>query len=87
MLITKQSRLTGKTHTLEIDVTPEQLAAHAAGACIQDVCPQLSVADREFLISGSTQQEWDEAFPEMDDDGDDYELALDPADLDLTRDA
>ena len=67
MLVTKKSLLTGITHTLDIDVTQEQLAAHAAGACIQDVCPNLSAADREFLISGSTQAEWDVAFPDEDD--------------------
>lgn len=68
MLVTKTSLLTGKTHSLDLNVTPEQLAAHAAGACIQDVCPQLNAADREFLISGSTQQEWDDTFKEDEDE-------------------
>lgn len=66
MELTRKSLLTGQTHTLNIDVTQEQLDAWAAGACIQDVAPQLSAADREFIISGSTQEEWDAAFPDED---------------------
>lgn len=62
MQVTKRSMLTGKEHTLEIDITPEQWAEWKAGRLIQDVCPHLSAGDREFLISGSTQAEWDEAF-------------------------
>ena len=62
MQVTKRSAITGKLHTLEIDITPEQVAQWQAGGMIQDVCPNLSVADREFLISGSTQEEWDKFF-------------------------
>jgi Na+-transporting NADH:ubiquinone oxidoreductase subunit NqrF len=62
MRITKRSALTGKVHTLEIDITPEQVEQWQAGGMIQDVCPHLSVSDREFLISGSTQEEWDKFF-------------------------
>lgn len=58
MKITKESMFTGQTHTLEVDITEEQLAAWRAGACIQDVCPHLSPGDREFLISGVTEKEW-----------------------------
>ncbi len=62
MLIRKRSALTGKVHELEIDISPEQVMRWQAGEMIQDVCPHLSVADREFLISGSTQEEWDKFF-------------------------
>lgn len=66
MLVTKKSLFSGVERTLDIDVTQEQLDAHKAGACIQDVAPHLSAADREFLISGCTQEEWDAAFPDED---------------------
>jgi hypothetical protein len=64
MKVTKRSMLTGKVHALEINVTEEQLAQHRAGACIQDVCPHLSDDEREFLVSGSTAQEWKDTFGE-----------------------
>ena len=65
MKITKKSVLTGVTHTREIKITEEQLEQWRLGRHIQWVCPQLSPEDREFLISGATQEEWDETFPEI----------------------
>jgi hypothetical protein len=62
MELTKKSLATGIVHTREIDITQEQLDAWAAGACIQDVAPHLSATDREFIISGTTQEEWDALF-------------------------
>lgn len=62
MLVTMRSRLTGKIHNLEIDISPEQWKRWKAGELIQDVCPHLSADDREFLISGSTKEEWDQFF-------------------------
>lgn len=65
MLITKYSILTRVQHTREIDVTEEQLAEWKAGALIQKVMPNLSPADREFILTGTTPEEWAEAFPEV----------------------
>ena len=59
MKLTKTSLLTGKTHTLEIDVTDEQLARWKSGVNIQDACSHLSSADREFIMTGITSEEWD----------------------------
>ena len=59
MEITRTSILTKQTHTLEIDVTEEQLAAWKAGANIQDAMPHLSAADREFIMTGITPAEWE----------------------------
>lgn len=58
MKITKKSMLTGISHTLELDITDEQIKRWQDGALIQDVMPQLSSDEREFLISGSTAEEW-----------------------------
>lgn len=55
------SKLTGKEHTREVPITEEQLARWKAGGFIQDAAPNLSADDREFLISGSTPEEWDAA--------------------------
>ena len=62
MLVRRCSILTGKVHARELDVTAEQLDAWHDGALIQDVMPNLSVSDREFLINGITDEEWAAAF-------------------------
>jgi hypothetical protein len=64
MKITRRSMITGVERTLEIDVTQEQLDAWSNGAFIQDAMPNLSADDREFILSGITKAEWDEAFSE-----------------------
>jgi len=62
MLIRMSSMLTGKIHEREINVTPEQLQKWHDGMLIQDAMPHLSADDREYLISGATPEEWDEAY-------------------------
>lgn len=62
MLINRVSRLTGKRHQLEIDVTAEQLENWRNGELIQVAMPNLSPNEREFIMTGVTKEEWDEAF-------------------------
>ena len=65
MKITKISSFTGKVHTREIDVTDEQLRNwREKGMLIQDAMPQVSDEDREFILTGTTPEEWNEAFPD-----------------------
>ena len=67
MKITRTSILTGVTRTLDIDVSPEQIKAWEGGELIQDAMPHLPQEEREFILSGATQEEWDDAYPEEDD--------------------
>jgi len=62
MQITMTSMISGKTTTRDIDVEPEQVAAWQNGVLIQDAMPELSASDREFIMSGITQEEWDGIF-------------------------
>lgn len=62
MQVTKRSGISGKVHTLEINITQAQWDEWKAGGLLQDVCPHLSADDREFLISGSTKEEWESFF-------------------------
>lgn len=64
MKIIRVSKITGKTHEREIDVTSEQLYAWQNGMLIQNAMPNLSVDDREFIMTGTTPEEWDAAFSE-----------------------
>ena len=52
----------GKTSTLDLDVTKEQINAWIDGELIQNVMPQLSAGEREFIISGILPEDWDEMF-------------------------
>ena len=62
MKITKQSQLSGKTNTMELDITNEQLVKYDNGELIQNVFPNMDANEREFLISGITPKEWLDAF-------------------------
>jgi hypothetical protein len=64
MKITRRSMLTGKTHTREINVTPHEIERWKSGELIQDACVFCSDADREFLKTGITPEEWDAVFGE-----------------------
>ena len=59
MLIERTSMISGKTTYRELDITQEQLDEWKEGAFIQDVFPYLSIGDREFIMTGITEEEWD----------------------------
>jgi len=64
MLITKTSILSGKTRTKEININQSQIDKWVAGMLIQDAMPDVSVDEREFIMTGSTPEEWDLYFNE-----------------------
>ena len=64
MLITKTSILSGITRTKEINVNQSQIDKWVAGMLIQDAMPNVSVDEREFIMTGSTPEEWDSTFNE-----------------------
>ncbi len=69
MKVTRTSTLSGKTSTMELDVTEEQLAAYENGrVLIQDVFPNLSRSERDFIKLGITPKEWKEQFGEDEED-------------------
>ena len=64
MKITRTSMATGITRTRDLPATPEQMADWENGALIQDAMPNLSAGDREFVMTGITDDEWDNLFKE-----------------------
>jgi len=62
MQIIRTSPFSGKTNVKEIDVTQEQIALWENGTLIQDAMPNLSADEREFIKTGITREEWDNAF-------------------------
>ena len=63
MLIIRTSPFSGKTNSMEIKVTLEQLSSwQVDGILIQDAMPHLTPDEREFIKTGITPEEWDSAF-------------------------
>ena len=62
MKITRVSPFSNKKTTLEIDVTARQIASWEKGELIQDAMPNLTPAEREFIKTGVTPDEWDDVF-------------------------
>lgn len=65
MIIKRKSTVSGKVRTRDIPVNPEDMISWEKGdASIHVIMPYLSDEDREFILSGITREEWQEAFAE-----------------------
>ena len=64
MQIVRTSRISGNTNVMDIDITQAQLDAWVDGSLIQDVMPDISADEREFIMTGTTPDEWDAMFGE-----------------------
>jgi hypothetical protein len=61
---TRISPVTGKTNTRVLEIAQSDLVRYAQGESIQNCFPYLSGVDREFIISGCTDEDWKELFGE-----------------------
>jgi hypothetical protein len=69
MYIKRKSVISGIERTRSIPVNPDDYISWQAGlGSVQDLMPYLSGNDREFILSGITPEEWDEAFAENEED-------------------
>ena len=70
MNITKISSLTGIEHTLNINITQDELLRvenrRNSTELIQNIVPNLTMDEREFLMTGITNEEWIRIFGEID---------------------
>jgi len=70
MNITKISNLTGIEHTLNINITEDELLRvenrRNSTELIQNIVPNLTMDEREFLMTGITNEEWIRVFGEID---------------------
>ncbi len=64
MEIVRTSPFTGQLHSMELNVTENQLADWNSGTLAQTAFPQLSAAHREFIMTGITPSEWNRLFGE-----------------------
>ena len=67
MIVSRQSPFTGKINEMDLDVTPEQLAELRSPdrRLVQEIFPNLTNAEREFVKTGYTQEDWDQMFAGM----------------------
>lgn len=67
MIVSRQSPYTGLINEMDLDVTPEQLAELRSPdrRLVQEIFPNLTSAEREFVKTGYTQEDWDEMFAGM----------------------
>lgn len=57
--VTKVSPITKKPRTKQLAITEKQWQSWQSGTLIQFALPHLSVSDREFLITGMDDEDWD----------------------------
>ena len=58
MQFIRKSMLSGVTRSRDIDVTEEEYNRWRSGMLIQRAMPHLSDVDREFIMTGITEEEW-----------------------------
>lgn len=64
MKIVRRSPRTGRENTMDLSVTFDQLRRYQTGdELIQHVFPDLSDAQREFILTGYTPEDWAAMFP------------------------
>jgi len=66
MYIKRKSVISGIERTRSIPVNLDDYMAWQAGhGNIHDIMPYLTDSDREFILSGITAEEWDDAFSDL----------------------
>ena len=60
MLITRKSWISNKIRTLDIEITDVELDQWRAGHSLDKICPYLSESDKEFIVTGITDDEWED---------------------------
>ena len=58
MIIHRRSLISGKTNTMDLPITEKQIETWQNGGLIQDVFPELTLDEREFIKTGITSDEW-----------------------------
>jgi hypothetical protein len=65
MLITRRSKFTGAINTMDLPINEAAFENWRAGhgPSLERLFPHLTADQREFLISGTTKEEWARLFP------------------------
>lgn len=66
MLVTRRSPLSRRETTLDLDVSIDQMEEFQLSIrrrTIQDIFPNLTAEQREFILTGYTPEDWAKMFP------------------------
>jgi hypothetical protein len=65
----KQSSISKEYHSMDLDITEDQLDRiknrFNTKELIQNIVPDLTPSEREFLMTGITEQEWNQLYGEV----------------------
>lgn len=72
MIIERESQLDGVKRSMDLNVTIDQMNEFYSPnrRHIQDIFPNLSAPEREFILTGITPEQWEQTFGSLDDDDD-----------------
>lgn len=62
MIIKRTCPFSGEPKEMDLPVTQEQMDAFEAGNKVQHVFPNLTASQREFILTGITDDQWDKTF-------------------------
>lgn len=62
MIVEKISLFSGKVNRMELDITEQQLQQWHNGQLVQRAFPHLTATEREFLLTGMSEEEQEEVF-------------------------
>lgn len=74
MIVVRRSIVTGMVHEMDLPITQEQIAVWESGRCAQVSFPHLTASQREFIMTGITEQEWNDIVIDDEDDGQPSEM-------------
>jgi hypothetical protein len=57
MIVSRKSPLSGETNTMDIAITRADIINWEAGSLIQDVMPNITATEREFIMTGITAED------------------------------
>lgn len=66
MKITKTSRYTGRSNTMEVNITEDDYSCIKNGGNVDVCAPHVTYEEREFLLTGVTPEEQDAMDNELD---------------------
>lgn len=64
MLLTRDDPISGIRNSRHLPITPDEYRRWQAGELAQNVWPHLTPSDREFIITGITDETWSSLFPD-----------------------
>ena len=65
MKITRKSEVSGITRTMDLDITVAEVMQWEGGKPAQYAFPNLTADQREFIMTGTTADEWDAMCTEL----------------------